>query len=134
VQAELHMGRNMARSKRQKTSAWNAFCWKKRQDKGDNDGTYMPCHSWYSWLIAHGFLVVGPDPQGKEVLQHLVKDHRSEYDQLTSEEQADLIREFDEYKSTRATGFRISMKARVNDVTRTLHAIENEVCWSESAW
>jgi hypothetical protein len=43
VQAELHMGRNMARTKRHKTSAWNAFCWKKRQDKenaSDDDGMY----------------------------------------------------------------------------------------------
>jgi hypothetical protein len=29
VQSELHTGPNMARKRRLKTSAWNAFCWKK---------------------------------------------------------------------------------------------------------
>lgn len=33
VQSELHMGRQLLRTKRTKTSAWNAFCWKKNQDK-----------------------------------------------------------------------------------------------------
>ena len=78
-------------------------------------------------------MFVGPNPQGKEVLQHLVRDYRPEYDKLTSQEQAELIQEFDEYKSAKATGFRISMKARVNDVTKTLQAVENEVCKFESA-
>ena len=43
VQSELHMGRLMARTKRQKTSAWNAFCWKKRQEKeNDSSGMFHP--------------------------------------------------------------------------------------------
>jgi|SRR5580693_8678026 hypothetical protein len=38
VQSELHMGRLITRTKRQKTNLWNAFCWKKRQDKENDPG------------------------------------------------------------------------------------------------
>jgi hypothetical protein len=33
VQLELHMGRQVGRTEPKKTSAWNAFCWKKAQEK-----------------------------------------------------------------------------------------------------
>lgn len=64
---------------------------------------------------------------GKDVLRTLVHAHRQEYDELTGGEKAQLIQEFDEHKATKTCGFRTSMKSRVNDVTHTLKAVENEV-------
>jgi hypothetical protein len=45
----------------------------------------------------------------------------------TSDGKAKLVREFDEHKANKACGLRISVKSRVNDVTHTMKAIENEV-------
>jgi hypothetical protein len=33
VQSELHMGHKLAHKEQKKTSAWNAFTWKKSQQK-----------------------------------------------------------------------------------------------------
>jgi hypothetical protein len=33
VQSKLHMGHQLASREHKKTNAWNAFCWKKSQDK-----------------------------------------------------------------------------------------------------
>jgi hypothetical protein len=33
VQSELHMGRQLASRECKKTNGWNAFCWKKSQNK-----------------------------------------------------------------------------------------------------
>jgi hypothetical protein len=64
---------------------------------------------------------------GKDVLQELVKDHQAEYQDLTLDEKAKLLLEYGEHKKTQATGIRISTKSKVNDVTQTLKAVENEV-------
>lgn len=69
----------------------------------------------------------GVRAQGKEVLQQLVRSYRLEYDELTLEQKKQLIREFDEHKASKISGRRVSTKSRVNDVTHTLKAIENEV-------
>jgi|HubBroStandDraft_3_1064219.scaffolds.fasta_scaffold75692_2 polyhydroxyalkanoate synthesis regulator phasin len=74
------------------------------------------------------FCISGSNLQGKEVLQDLVRHHRNEYDQLTRQQQAELVHEFEEHKSTKATALRISSKARVTDVNHTLRAVEQEVC------
>lgn len=37
VQSELHMGHLLSRTKHTKTSAWNAFCWKKNQEKENGE-------------------------------------------------------------------------------------------------
>jgi hypothetical protein len=60
-------------------------------------------------------------------LQHLVRNHRDEYDQLTAQEHKDIVGEFEECKASKSKSFRVSSKARINDVTQTLAAIENEV-------
>lgn len=57
----------------------------------------------------------------------LVHDHKDEYHALSKEEQDELLREFAESKETKTTGLRISVKLKVNDITRTLKAVENEV-------
>ncbi|KAG2114527.1 hypothetical protein DEU56DRAFT_748933 [Suillus clintonianus] len=101
VQNDLCLGRGMMRFKRSKLNAWNAFCWKKRQDNQENGAT------------------------GKDVLQELVKSHRAEYQELTDDEKAAILLEYSEHKETQATGIRISTKSKVNDVTQTLKALNN---------
>jgi hypothetical protein len=39
VQHDLYMGQSLLRSKRLKSSAWNAFCWKKGQTVDKENGT-----------------------------------------------------------------------------------------------
>lgn len=39
VQGELHMGREITQKKRNKTSLWNAFCWKKRTECQNDEST-----------------------------------------------------------------------------------------------
>jgi len=64
---------------------------------------------------------------GKQFLPSIVRIYKQEYDRLTPEQAAELLREFDEDKVKKEHGFRVSTKSRVNDVTHTLKAIENEV-------
>jgi hypothetical protein len=54
VQGELHMGRNMAHTKQLKTSAWNAFSWKKNMMlKQQKHGRVNDISLWsYFFLIA----------------------------------------------------------------------------------
>jgi hypothetical protein len=42
VQTELNLSCGVARFTRKKTNAWNAFCWKKRQDKENNSDGKLP--------------------------------------------------------------------------------------------
>jgi polyhydroxyalkanoate synthesis regulator phasin len=67
---------------------------------------------------------------GKEVLQDLVHNHQDKYDQLMAQEHKDIICEFEECKALKSKSFRVSSKARINDVTQTLTAIKNEVFFS----
>ncbi|KAG6875862.1 hypothetical protein C0992_001988 [Termitomyces sp. T32_za158] len=112
VQSELHMGRQLAYVKRKKTSVWNAFCWKKSLQNKENLNDDASNTN---------------NASGKEILQHLVKDHHDEYNALTPEESRILLREFEAVKATKAKGRRISMKSKINDVTQTLTAVENEL-------
>jgi hypothetical protein len=128
VQSELHMGSIMAKREHKKTNAWNAFCWKKSQDKENGNSLLFcgcPCTDFARILIDGGTSTT----HGKDVLQDLVHNHREEYKLLTTQEQKGLIQEFEEFKATKAKGFRVSTKARVNDVTHTLGAVENEVAF-----
>lgn len=108
-----------------KTSAWNAFCWKKGQEKENGK-----CIQFFRLYITYLFSYQDPISSsltGKQVLQHLVSAHQEEYEALTTEERKALIKEFEQEKATKATARRISMKARVNDVTETTSAVENAV-------
>ncbi|KAG2143101.1 hypothetical protein DEU56DRAFT_870617 [Suillus clintonianus] len=102
VQNDLYVGRGLLRSKRSKPNLWNVFCWKKNQDR-ENE--------------AHG----------KAALQSLVHDHKAEYLALSREEQDELLAEFTEWKDTKTTGIRTSTKSKINDITQTLKAVENEL-------
>jgi hypothetical protein len=66
--------------------------------------------------------------QGKDALQRLVREHKEEYYTLSKDKRADLLKEYAEWSSTKATGVRTSTKSKVNDITQTLKAVEIEVC------
>ncbi|KAG1899557.1 uncharacterized protein F5891DRAFT_953738 [Suillus fuscotomentosus] len=102
VQNNLYFGRGMLRSRRVKPNLWNTFCWKKNQEK-ENSGL------------------------GKAALQSLVHDHKDEYHTLSKEEQDELLEEFANSRETKTMGLRISAKSKVNDITQTLKAVENEL-------
>ncbi|KAG1899707.1 uncharacterized protein F5891DRAFT_927347, partial [Suillus fuscotomentosus] len=105
VQHNLYMGRGSLRSKHSKPSVWNAFCWKKSQEaKKENCNGHR-----------------------KEALQSLVRDHKDEYHALTQEEQQELLQEFADQKETKVSGLRVSTKSKINDITQTLKAVENEL-------
>jgi len=130
VQSELHMGGIMAKREHKKTNAWNAFCWKKSHDKENGNALIfcgLPCTD-FSRILVDCDTSTTPS-HGKDILQDLVHNHRDEYKLLTTQEQNVLIQEFEEFKATKAKGFRVSTKARVNDVTHTLGAVENEVAF-----
>ncbi|KAG0706449.1 hypothetical protein DFH29DRAFT_798317 [Suillus ampliporus] len=109
VQQDLHMGQGLLRTKCAKSSIWNAFCWKKNQTADKENGL-----------------------SGKAVLQDIVQENRAEYYELDDDAKASLLKEYEEHKATKTTGTRISTKSKVNDVTQTLKAIENELNSSRS--
>lgn len=128
VQSELHMGSMTTKREHKKTNAWNAFCWKKSQDKENGNALLFcgrPCTD-FAWILVD---CGTSTTHGKDVLQDLVHNHHDEYKLLTAQEQKVLIQEFEEFKATKAKGFRVSTRARVNDVTHTLGAVENEVAF-----
>lgn len=67
--------------------------------------------------------------KGKEVLQDFVQNAelKVEYAGLTQEEKEALIAELEQVKATKAKGFRSSARSRVNDITKTMAVLENEV-------
>ncbi|KAG1877154.1 hypothetical protein C8R48DRAFT_768703 [Suillus tomentosus] len=79
------------------------FCWKKRQDSKGNG------------------------VMGKDVLQELIKDYHAEYRELTDNEKDEILLKYSEHKKTQTAGIQISTKSRINDVTSTLKAVENEL-------
>ncbi|KAG2741539.1 hypothetical protein P692DRAFT_20750831 [Suillus brevipes Sb2] len=102
VQNDLYIGHGILRSRHSKVNAWNAFCWKKNQDSENRD-------------------------QGRYTLEQLVHEHKAEYYALSKEEQQDLVKEYAEQKLAKMTGVRISTKSKINDITQTLKAVENEL-------
>jgi hypothetical protein len=57
----------------------------------------------------------------------MICTYQAEYDSLTAHQKDELVWAFDEHKATKVCGLQISNKSKVNDVTHTLKAIENEV-------
>ncbi|KAG2029233.1 hypothetical protein BDR03DRAFT_1018706 [Suillus americanus] len=102
VQNDLYIGHGLLCSKCSKANLWNAFCWKKNQDKENNS-------------------------HGKAVLQTLVQEHKSEYLALSNEEQVEFLAEFTEWKKTKKTGVHVTAKSKINDITQTLKAVENKL-------
>lgn len=104
VQRELHMGAQLTQKMRNKTNAWNAFCWKKAQEQEPGTGR-----------------------TGKELLTSLVQSSQHEYALLTSEEKKTIIDDFEQQKATKTKALRISTKSKIHDVNKTMAAIEQEL-------
>jgi polyhydroxyalkanoate synthesis regulator phasin len=71
--------------------------------------------------------MIGSGMVGKEVLPDLVKRKKEQYAELTKEEKDKLIEELEKAKATQTKGYHLSARSCVNDVTKTLHVLENEV-------
>ncbi|KAF8233274.1 hypothetical protein L208DRAFT_1396072 [Tricholoma matsutake] len=109
VQLEVHMGRQVSHTERKKTNVWNAFCWKKSQEKENDPNTdvHTAC--------------------GKDVFQDLVRNNQDEYNNLSKQEHINLVEEFKKQKATQTKAFHVSMKSRINDATHTLAAVESKL-------
>jgi hypothetical protein len=64
---------------------------------------------------------------GRATLQALVQNNMKEYQALTEEEKAGIIEEFTQNRLEEAKGIRKTARSRVDDVTYTVSAIENEL-------
>ncbi|KAI6013403.1 hypothetical protein BKA83DRAFT_4063243 [Pisolithus microcarpus] len=104
VRRELYLGHNSFHTRRSKLSAWNAFCWKKKKE--------------YSNVQL---------PGGKSALPALVRKASEEYKSLSMEEKKALIEEYARHKERKTFGLRATAKSKVNDITETLKAVENEL-------
>jgi hypothetical protein len=125
VQLELHMGRQVGHTERKKTNVWNAFCWKKSQEKENGQKIILLCQCP---LLINVPDTDVPTARGKDVLQDLVRNNQDEYNNLSKQERINLVEEFEKQKATQTKAFRVSTKSRINDATHTLVAVESEVC------
>jgi len=64
---------------------------------------------------------------GRNVLPELVQENRANYRGLSAEEREHLVKEFGQFRESKAVGVRVTARSKINDVTHTLSAIENEV-------
>jgi uncharacterized protein YpuA (DUF1002 family) len=74
---------------------------------------------------------VGSDSSGKATLPGLVKSFRDEYKELSESRKSAIVEEFSKVREAKSIGLRVSAQSKVNDVTKTLRAVENEVSISE---
>ncbi|KAG1726760.1 hypothetical protein EDB19DRAFT_1914495 [Suillus lakei] len=65
--------------------------------------------------------------QGRGALKSLVHNHRDEYLGLSRDDQDNILAEYAEWKKTKVTGLCVLMKSKINDITQTLKAVENEL-------
>ncbi|KAI6036211.1 hypothetical protein BKA83DRAFT_4042354 [Pisolithus microcarpus] len=105
VENDLHLGHMKFRSRHSKISAWNAFCWKK----------------------GHTMNRSNEMAGSKGTLLDLVRESRMEYHELSAEDKNRLIEEFSEFREAKAIGVRVTTKSKINDITHTLKAVENEL-------
>ena len=61
------------------------------------------------------------------MLPELVQENRANYHGLSAEEKECLIKEFSQFRELKAVGICLTSKSKINDVTHTLNAVENEV-------
>ncbi|KIK20046.1 hypothetical protein PISMIDRAFT_13227 [Pisolithus microcarpus 441] len=103
VQHELYLGYNLFHTRCSQPSAWNAFCWKKKKEKGTEQL-----------------------PEGKGALPALMQHASQEYKSLSTEEKKTLLDEYTSYRESKVFGLHATAKSKVNDITETLKAVENE--------
>ncbi|KAI6100913.1 hypothetical protein EDD16DRAFT_1463800, partial [Pisolithus croceorrhizus] len=106
VQNDLYLGHMKFHSRKSKINAWNAFSWKKQCTLNGLNGN------------AAG---------STRMLLDLVQQNRLEYRELSTEDKDRLVEEFSQFKESKAVGIRATTKSKINDITHTLKAIENEL-------
>ena len=67
---------------------------------------------------------------GREVLQDIVKNAKPDYEKLTKDEKLNLVAELEQVKATKAKGLHSSARSHINDITKTVAALENEVSFN----
>ncbi|KAI5982689.1 hypothetical protein EDD15DRAFT_2377342 [Pisolithus albus] len=106
VQNDLYLGHVKFHSRKSKINAWNAFTWKKQRTLNGSK----------------------KNAAGRtRTLLDLVEQNRLEYRELSAKDKDCLIEEFSRFKESKAIGIHATMKSKINDITHTLKAIENEV-------
>ncbi|KAI6033556.1 hypothetical protein BKA83DRAFT_4121013 [Pisolithus microcarpus] len=89
-----------------KISAWNAFCWKKGHTMNRSNESVA---------------------SSKGMLLNLVQESCMEYHELSAEDKNRLIEEFSEFREAKAIRVCVTTKSKINDITHTLKAVENEL-------
>ena len=118
IRSALHMGRGaLTRQKPNKTSPWNAYVWKTRQDEGKSGKVIFLCSPSRNNSR--------PD-HGREALPELVRRKHEAYLKTTDQERQALVNEFDAERPARKVP-RLTNKAKVQDAKHTISRIENEV-------
>ncbi|KDQ48931.1 hypothetical protein JAAARDRAFT_144191 [Jaapia argillacea MUCL 33604] len=106
VGMDLHGGRgSLTKGRRNKTSAWNAFVWKMRQNAGESA------------------------PRGRGALADITQNHefRQQYEATSPEERESYVKELERHKATNAKAQRVSTRSKTNDVIHTVAVIEDEL-------
>ncbi|KAI5989961.1 hypothetical protein EDD15DRAFT_2198310 [Pisolithus albus] len=103
VQNDLYLGHVRFHSRKSKINAWNAFCWKKQRTVNEN---------------AAG---------STRALLDLIQQNRTEYRELSAEDKDRLVAKFGQFKESKVIGIRAMTKSKINDITHTLKAVENEL-------
>ncbi|KAI6023266.1 hypothetical protein BKA83DRAFT_4125896 [Pisolithus microcarpus] len=60
-------------------------------------------------------------------LLDLIHENRMEYHELSAKDKNHLVEEFSEFRELKAIGVHVTTKSKVNDITHTLKAVENEL-------
>ncbi|KAF8834718.1 hypothetical protein BDN67DRAFT_872571, partial [Paxillus ammoniavirescens] len=107
VETDLHLGHGRLCLRKSRINSWNAFCWKmcRENTATNNENTALK----------------------QEILLQLVKNNKEKYHKLSDDAKQGIVREFTEFKVTKAIGVRISARSRINDITQTLKVMENEL-------
>lgn len=130
VQNELYFGHPKFCSRRNKINAWNAFCWKKRQFDRKAPAVNGSNENGIFYIYYGGqrvYLSCSITAAGSDTLPRLVKDNRTDYHKLSTKEKEQLVEELAEFKKSVNVGTRTTMRSKVNDISHTLKAVENEV-------
>ena len=111
IRSALHMGRGaLTRQKPNKTSPWNAYMWKTRQDEGKSGEVIFLCSPSRNNSR--------PD-HGREALPDLVRCKRQAYLDITDQERQALVDEFEAERPARKVP-RLTNKAKVQDAKHTI--------------
>ena len=120
VERDLRMSSLLTRKRQTKANTWNAFIWSQAQEKNSTSTPLINTSSANLNIDLDG-------TEGRGILPAIVANQRDEYNMLTPAQSKDLVEQYEEHKSTKATARRVTPRQRVNDMTQALLAFETEV-------